>query len=416
MSVSPRPIPRYTRLRDFGAFQVDVSTLETQEMAIVQERVPPANIMAFPIQEVTSGVLRGGKPLSGGMQVARPQVSPMLFFPKSLDRGDPCGRPSKLGQKITAKKWINLAIRMALTLLLFIFLLRSLSWSTLFAALAHVRHGIVLVGLTVGAFGIVVSSYQWRSLLRAEKIRSDLAVLIDLYMVGVAFSHFLPTGMGGDAVKALYVGREAGNNAGAASAVVMSRVTGFFGMLLIALPVLLIWHEQFAPEVVVWFVLLSLVVGSMIGISVGVTILLPELSQGRWATHRIFTSAMRIGNALSLAMRRPRFLGVATLFGVQFWVVGCLNYYSYAIALGLNVPLYFYFVAIPLVSLVTFLPISINGFGLRESAFVSVFSTIHVPIATSLLLALLMDVQVLFFGAIGGCIYLMMGGNAKKAG
>ncbi len=114
-----------------------------------------------------------------------------------------------------------------------------------------------------------------------------------------------------------------------------------------------------------------------------------------------------------MTFRRPRFLGVAILFGILFHLVACLNYYTYATALGMNVPLYFYFVAIPLISLVAFLPISINGFGVRESAFVLVFSTIHVPSATSLLLVLLMDVQVLFFGVVGGCMYFTLAAGSK---
>jgi hypothetical protein len=91
-----------------------------------------------------------------------------------------------------------------------------------------------------------------------------------------------------------------------------------------------------------------------------------------------------------------------------FWVIGCLNYYIYGIALHVDVPLYFYFVAIPFVSLVTVLPISINGFGVRESAFVYIFSTVQVPLATSLLLAFVMDAQILLFGAIGAYMYLTM--------
>ena len=75
----------------------------------------------------------------------------------------------------------------------------------------------------------------------------------------------------------------------------------------------------------------------------------------------------------------------------------------------MHVPFYFYCIAIPFVSLVTFLPISINGFGVRESTFVFIFSTMHVSSTSALLLALLMDAQVLFFGIVGGCLYLKMG-------
>jgi uncharacterized membrane protein YbhN (UPF0104 family) len=78
------------------------------------------------------------------------------------------------------------------------------------------------------------------------------------------------------------------------------------------------------------------------------------------------------------------------------------------------VPLYFFVIAIPFVSIIAALPISINGFGVREGAFVYLFSTIHVPVATSLLLALLVDAQMLLFGLLGGCIYLTMGGKKNE--
>jgi len=316
-------------------------------------------------------------------------------------------------QKTSRKQWLIISARVAFTLLLFAFLFKSMSWSTLLMTLAHVRHALVLVGLTVGAFAVVVSSYQWRSLLHFECIQLDLAKLINLYMVGIGFSHLLPTGMGGDAVKAFYVGRESGNNPGSASAVVMSRVTGFFGMLLMALPVLLIWQDHFAWHIALLFLLLSLVVGGMIGGAILSTIFLPRLFKGKWSEHAIFALAIRIGNALNMSARRPDSLLLATMFGILFWIVSCLNHYSYGLALGINVPLYFYLVAIPLISLVAFLPVSINGYGIRESTFVFVFSTVHVPIASSLLLALLMDVQMLLFGVIGGCIYLTFSMTGK---
>ena len=104
----------------------------------------------------------------------------------------------------------------------------------------------------------------------------------------------------------------------------------------------------------------------------------------------------------------------ATLFGMLFWVASFLNYYGYAAALGLHVPLTFYAIAIPFVSIIAALPISINGFGVREGAFVYLFSTIHVPPTTSLSLALLMDAQVLLFGLIGGYIYFTMSSKKKR--
>ncbi|MDQ6659443.1 MAG: flippase-like domain-containing protein [Chloroflexota bacterium] len=272
---------------------------------------------------------------------------------------------------------------------------------------------MVVVAFIVGIVGIVFSSYQWRSLLRGERIHFDLAELVNLYLVGIAFNHFLPTGMGGDAIKAFYVGRDSGNHAGSASAVVTCRIAGFFSMLIVALPVLAIWHKHITTGLILWFALFSLLIASMIGGAILSVTLLPRMLRGRWAKsrlvqHSIFSRVIEIGNALIATTRRPRIMGIAVAYGVLFWIVCILNCYTYAHALGIHTSLDFYFVAVPLISLISFLPISINGFGLRESAFVYIFAMVYVSSATALLLALFLDAQTLLFGAIGGCIWLYL--------
>src|SRR6266852_3836467 len=322
---------------------------------------------------------------------------------------------TKKGQK---KSLLGVAVRAVVTLLLLAFLLKSMKWSMLVTTIMHVSHTFLLIGLSAGVLCIFFSAYGWRSVVLAENIKADLARLIDLYLVGISFSHFLPTSMGGDAVKAYYVGRDSRNTPGATSAVLMSRITSFVGMLLIALPALAILHAHFTDQVVISFLLLSLLLIAAILGSALVALLLPKLSsrflKGKWTHNRVFVKVLEVGVALSYAFRRPRSLLSATLFGMLFWVASFLNYYGYAAALGLHVPLTFYAVAIPFVSIIAALPISINGFGVREGAFVYLFSTIHVPPTTSLSLALLMDAQVLLFGIIGGYIYFTMSSKKKR--
>ncbi len=317
------------------------------------------------------------------------------------------------------KKWLRFALRAGLTILLFAFLLRSISWATLLKTLIQVHHSFLLMGLTAGVLCLFFSAYAWRSLVLAEGIQVDLARLINLYLVGIGFSHFLPTNMGGDAVKAFYVGSDSGNYSGATSAVLMSRITSYIGMLLLALPTLAIMHEHFSAGVNISFVLLSLLLLGAIACTIMVSALLSRVStrhlKGHVLKYRVLATAIEIGSALSGAARKPGSLGMSAVFGMLFWVTSMLNYYGYGAALGLHVPLYFYVIAIPFVSMIAALPISINGFGVRESAFVYLFSTIHIPAATSLLLALLVDAQILLFGLLGGCIYLTMSGKKPAA-
>jgi hypothetical protein len=190
-------------------------------------------------------------------------------------------------------------------------------------------------------------------------------------------------------------------------------------MLVIALPGLFIFRRYFSNTVAVEFVLLSLLLIVGIGSAFLAAAFLPGISakflKGKQIKNPLvakvvplFGKFIEVGNALLAAAKRPRPVIGSMVFGMLFWVASFLNYYGYATALGMHVPLGFYVVAIPFVSIVAALPISINGFGLKETAFVYLFSTMHVATPTSTLLALLVDAQLLFFGLIGGCIYFAM--------
>lgn len=420
------------KLRDFGAFQVDISAQPTHRTAVVRDT---RSDMPVPGHIFDIGGERGGS--DGTRDTPAPIICPerrhrfagaikMIPF-QSKGVGAYNSLPGTLHQPVveerlltssqgaSRKKVVPVAWRFGITLLLFGLLGKSISWPTLLTGLLHVRYGMVSLSLVVGASGIVLSAYQWRSLLHGEGIRLDLADLVNLYIVGIAFSHFLPTGMGGDAVKALYVGRESGNSAGSASAIILCRVVGFVGMLLVAVPALFIWHEHFRLELITTFVLLSLLVSGILVSALVSVAWLPRLLRPTWKNRRVFTKIAQVGETVLAALRRPRFIAIALAYGIVFWLLAILNCYAYGNALGIHVPSYFYILVVPLIALVSFLPVSINGFGLRESAYVYAFSTMHVSPAAALLLALLLDAQALLFGVVGGCLYITLLSKTKAA-
>jgi glycosyltransferase 2 family protein len=308
--------------------------------------------------------------------------------------------------------WLKFVLRLACTLLLLAFLFKSFSWSSVLQKLQHLDDGLVVVAVIIGLIGIILSSYQWQSLLYGEGIHIDLRRLINLYLIGIAFNHFLPTGMGGDVIKAYSVGKEGHNSGGSVSAVIMSRVTGFTGMLLVSIPAVIIWHSSFALWMIIMFMLACLAMcTALICIYFAVT-LLPKCIKGRWTHYRVVTSLLEIGTALHESLKHPRALCIATIYGFLFHISAALNYYGFAMLLHVQIPLPFYLVAIPLVSLISFVPTTINGYGLREKAFVSIFATMHVDTATAMTLVLLVDAQGIFFAIIGGLTYLLT--NEKK--
>ena len=309
------------------------------------------------------------------------------------------------------KKYIRLitvTVRIGCTLALLAYAFAHNSWAGILQNLRRVDDGELLIGWVVGLLGVVISSYQWQSLLEAEKMRFDLRKLINYYLIGITFNNFLPTGMGGDVVKAYYTGKESQNMAGAASAVMTSRITGFIGMLLIAFPTLLIWHTLFPETFISSFVFAGLAMSCALITVFFVANLLPRHVKGRWAEQSLVRSILNVSHTLHKGMKRPRSMCTAVAYGMLFHTSAALNYYSIALMFNIHIPFAFFLVAIPFVSLIAVLPISINGYGLREETFVHVLSIMHISPSTALAMVLVFDAQMLVFALIGACIYFSM--------
>ena len=84
--------------------------------------------------------------------------------------------------------------------------------------------------------GQAISTLKWRILQGPVGLPSTPYLrLLGFYFTGMFFNLFLPTIIGGDAVKALLLARETGAPARATMSVFMERNTGLCALLLIAL-------------------------------------------------------------------------------------------------------------------------------------------------------------------------------------
>jgi uncharacterized protein (TIRG00374 family) len=399
--VPPRPI-RLRHLIDMEEISL-ITTIPSLERAPILK-----NILA-PERSRGAGEARGRENLAASINN---EVSV---------REDPAvaSSPFQTKKKKGLSKQLTFFLRVGITLVLIVLILKGVSWSEVANIYIHVHLTDLLVGLGLGTLGVVFSSYLWHRLVRAENIRADMAHLTRLYLIGVAFSNFLPTSMGGDALKAYYVGRDSGNMAGSASAVLLSRITGFMGMMLLSIPAVVILHASFNGQLVQRFFLLCLLFLASFGGAFVVGAFLPKIQgrylKGKWARNKIVLKVFETGITLTQSVKKPRSLLEAIGFGFLFWVTNSLNYYEYAVALGVHTPFRFYLLAVPFIGMVGALPISISGYGVREGLVEYLYSTIHVPTSTALSVVLLMDFQRIFFSLLGGLLFLIMENSARSA-
>ena len=133
----------------------------------------------------------------------------------------------------------------------------------------------------------------------------------------------------------------------------------------------------------------------------------------RW-TPALGTRLGRFLSALRDVLRAPgRLVGIFTWSLVAQISGNLLVVTALALAFGLDVPASFHWAAIPLITLVTLLPLSINGIGIREGAFVYCYARVGLDPAEALSLSLAFTAVLAAWSGIGGL--LLLGPSAAGA-
>jgi uncharacterized membrane protein YbhN (UPF0104 family) len=183
--------------------------------------------------------------------------------------------------------------------------------------------------------------------------------------------------MGGDVVRAWYLDGKSGRRLTALLSVVLDRVSGLLILTLLAGGAVLVC----SLELPMWLV--AMVWGMAAAILLGLTAL-PLLGRSRLLNARQQVLSRQLRQCLPLLLRpAPLLLSVAVQSAnvVLVWMIGR--------ALGVSVPGSYYWILVPVVTLLTLLPVSVNGMGIREGGTVLLLGLQGVPASLALTLALL---------------------------
>lgn len=301
-----------------------------------------------------------------------------------------------------------LLAKILLSLGLFVFLFRRVSWIE-FAATARSAK----IEWIVGAFLLLVASnvlgaFQWGRLLRVVDIRIPFWKLVAYYHVGLFFNNFLPANIGGDIARITDAARYGPNKTAAFSAVLMDRLIGTIALaglaVLTTLPAIDRFHLGLLYAALVGFFALSM----SILWAVFHPALLPACSR---ALRRVGLG--RIGPHLDeLAGRLGAFRGQHGLFAGMFAVALVVQLARVGVhvmmgrALGLNVPLTYFLLFVPLLAVIVSLPISLNGIGVREGAGIVLFGLVGVDRARAFSLQFMTYGVAVAVSLLGAAIFL----------
>ena len=248
---------------------------------------------------------------------------------------------------------------------------RVRTWQVLTSA----HPGWLAAGFLVAGVGNLVGVVRWGIFLRVLGIRLPAWDVFRLSFVGLFFNNFLVGAVGGDAVKVVWLAAKGHGKTAALLSVLMDRMSGFGALILCSLIFMLLRLDWLMQSAVVAslirgvFVYLAAVVVlmafSFLMSARGFTRRLPQGFPGR----KMITDFTEAYFQFVSAWRQTL---LASLLSIVMLLAYFLTFYSSARAFGLKVPLGEFLAFMPAVDIISALPISLGGFGVREQLFATV--------------------------------------------
>ena len=250
---------------------------------------------------------------------------------------------------------------------------------------------------------IVLAAARWQII--AEWCGAELKMLQSLRftLIGAFFNQTLPSTVGGDVARMWFLARATGHSKPAVYSVLMDRAAGLIWLaafVLVCLP----WSMRLIESPVGRAMLVLIGIGGVAG-----PLVLLALTQTvrktlvRWRLTRHLTEILAAAWT-TLTSRRAGVSIAAISIAIHLMTV--LAAWLTARAIGSPLGFVQSLLLMPPVILIAAIPVSIAGWGVRESAMITAFSYVGLPESDALAISVLFGTGAFLIGAIGGLVWI----------
>ncbi|MFW6448068.1 MAG: lysylphosphatidylglycerol synthase transmembrane domain-containing protein [Halobacteriota archaeon] len=310
------------------------------------------------------------------------------------------------------RSWLWLLGRVVVSVTLLWYVVTSVGLGTIVDHVLELPAWVLPISLGLAVLNIGISAYKWQLLLRLRDIHLPARTLFVYYYVGQFFNAFLPTSIGGDGVRMYYLDDRHGIGPDAVSSVVLERVTGLLSIFVFA----------GVGGVVLFDQLPSWLASAVVLGSVGGTAFFLLVLFDRRVRRLLDATVFRVGHlglgdrlaavhdALMDYRGRTRGLGLALGLSLLFRLIVVVNTTVVAVGIGMDIPLGYYVVIVPVVEVLLLVPVSIQGFGVRETSYLHLFGAVGADAGLAVVLGVVMQlVLAVFNNLLGGVVYVLEG-------
>lgn len=278
-------------------------------------------------------------------------------------------------------------------------------------SIARANPWLLLLALALYFFAIFLGAVKWDVLVRAQGMSVTVGKLFVYSLVGLFFGNLLPSNVGGDVVRAYGLVRATERAEAAAISVLVDRLMGLTAFLGAAVVMAALAAVVLTRGAEMEQVEIATVVAATLFIFASALLFSNRVAQRfKWVFDLkplapVRPIAQNIFGALQVYRRSYRALALNLGLSALIVVVTTFVWYCVALALGVNAPLFYFFLFNPLIAFVLLIPISFNGLGPKEATAVFFFGLAGVPESLALAMSLIFHLIIVLTSMPGGILW-----------
>ena len=321
----------------------------------------------------------------------------MLTTPGAGDR-------NPLHESSRRRSWLITALKIALSVLAFAIVAVSVDLSAAWERAANQSIPYVMLSAAILSVQLLLGGLRWHAILARLGANPSLRDSVRLYYISAFFNAYLWGAVGGDVLRAWLTYRRQISAKVAVNSVVLDRIAAIAGVALLVLATAPVFFAR-VGNTLPMYIPLGLACAGLAGILIAANL---RRMPATWLGSRLARYLQSLGGSVQQIFLTPKAALSVLGFAIAAQIALGMATFSMAASLGIKVSMLDCIVLMQPVALLANLPISVGGWGVRETAVVLLFGLIGVPSSAALVLSLQLGLLALLVVLPGGILWLLL--------
>lgn len=299
--------------------------------------------------------------------------------------------------------------KIVVTAIFLLFILKQINAAHVLDAVKGANLFWIICALLFSFLGFVLSVIRLHVLVNAGiSFRIPFFLIFAVSWIGMFFNLVLPGQLGGDVIKIYRISKHSGQAIKSTAAIIIDRIIGFTTLILLAAAALFFGRNSLNVSVINSPIIILLVCAFLFYL-----VIFNEniINRFKFITDFVrWTKARHLFKEIYLSFNHyknyPNILRIAFFISIMANICSFISAYFLFISININLNMIYFFILIPLIGMISLLPISFSGLGVQDGAYIFFFSQLGVSPAKALVISVLSHIIRFGIGSIGGLIYL----------